>query len=189
MNQEIRSVNTSMKLGISSCLLGREVRYDGGHKLDTFLTYTLGRYVDFIPVCPEVEYGLGIPREPLHLVGDPTFPRLVTTITKRDHTDGMIAWARKRVIELEKEGLCGFIFKSRSPSSGMERVKVYDEQGIAVNEGVGIFARVFMEHFPLLPVEDEERLRDPEIRKSFIERIFTQSVGIEIPTDLRLDQS
>lgn len=166
-------MSSPIKLGISSCLLGQEVRYDAGHKLDRFITDTLGRYVEFVPVCPEVEYGLGIPREPLRLVGDPSSPRLVTVKTNIDHTDGMVLWAKRRVVELEREGLCGFIFKSRSPSSGMERVKVYNERGIPVNKGVGIWAGVFMEHFPLLPVEDEGRLHDPEIRENFIERIFT----------------
>lgn len=166
-------METILKLGISSCLLGREVRYDGGHKLDRFLTDTLGKYAEYIPVCPEVEYGLGTPREALRLVGAPESPRLVTVRTHKDHTDGMLRWAQNRVRELEEEGLCGFIFKSRSPSSGMERVKVYNAKGMPVNKGVGIFARVFMDHFPLLPTEDEGRLYDPEIRENFIERVFT----------------
>ena len=162
-----------IKLGISTCLLGEKVRYDGGHKLDRFLTETLGQYVEYAPVCPEVECGLPIPRESMHLEGDPDSPRLVTIRTKQDMTDRMIQWALKRVGELEKEGLCGFIFKSDSPSSGMERVRVYNEKGMPVKRGVGMFARVFMDHFPLLPVEDEGRLHDPELRENFIERIFT----------------
>jgi uncharacterized protein YbgA (DUF1722 family)/uncharacterized protein YbbK (DUF523 family) len=162
-----------IKLGISTCLLGENVRYDGGHKLDRFLTDTLGQYVEYVPVCPEVECGLTIPREATHLEGDPDSPRLVTIRTKKDMTNRMIQWARKRVAELERRNLCGFIFKSDSPSSGMERVKVYNEKGMPVKKGVGIFARIFMEHFPLLPVEDEGRLHDPELRESFIERIFT----------------
>ena len=162
-----------LRLGISTCLLGENVRYDGGHKLDSFLTDTLGQYVEYIPVCPEVEAGFGIPREPFRLSGDPENPRLVTVRTNQDHTARMLRWARKRVEELEKEGLCGYIFKSGSPSSGMERVKVYDRNGVPAKAGVGIFARVFMEHFPLLPVEDEERLNDPLLRENFIERIFT----------------
>jgi len=161
-----------IKLGISTCLLGENVRYDGGHKLDRFLTDTLGQYVEYVPVCPEVECGLPIPRESMHLEGDPDSPRLLTTRSKQDMTDRMVQWARKRVIDLEKEGLCGFIFKSDSPSSGMERVKVYNEKGMPVKRGVGIFARIFMEHFPLLPVEDEGRLHDPKLRDNFIERIF-----------------
>lgn len=162
-----------IKLGISTCLLGEKVRYDGGHKLDRFLTETLGQYVEYVPVCPEVECGLGTTREALRLVGSPDSPRLVTTHSKQDLTERMVRWARKRVVELEKEDLCGFIFKSDSPSSGMERVRVHTEKGMPAKRGAGVFARIFMEHFPLLPVEDEGRLHDPKLRENFIERIFT----------------
>ena len=162
-----------LKLGISSCLLGEEVRWNAGHKLDRYLTYTLGQFVDFVPVCPEVEAGFGVPRESLRLVGDPEAPRLVTFKTKEDKTEPMLKWAGKRVKELEKEDLCGFIFKSDSPSSGMIRVKVYSEKGMPEKKGVGMFAREFMSHFPRIPVEDDGRLHNPEIRENFIERIFT----------------
>ncbi|MEN6484580.1 MAG: DUF523 domain-containing protein, partial [Syntrophobacteraceae bacterium] len=158
MEDQERRGRSRMKLGVSSCLLGHKVRYDGGQKQDRYLTDVLGRYVEFVPVCPEVEYGLPVPREAMRLAGDPRAPRLVEIRTGRDHTEGMIAWARRRVAELEGEDLCGFVFKSRSPSSGMERVRVYDGKGIPSNRGVGMFARIFMEHFPLLPVEDEGRL-------------------------------
>jgi uncharacterized protein YbgA (DUF1722 family)/uncharacterized protein YbbK (DUF523 family) len=161
-----------IKLGISACLLGENVRYDGGHRLDHFLTDTLGQYVEYVPVCPEVECGLPVPRESMHLEGDPDSPRLVTVRTKEDMTDRMVKWAQKRLAQLEKQDLCGFIFKSDSPSSGMERIKVYNEKGMPVKKGVGMFARIFMEHFPLLPVEDEGRLHDPKLRDNFIERIF-----------------
>ena len=161
-----------IRLGISACLLGENVRYDGGHKLDRFLTDTLGQYVEYVPVCPEVECGLPIPRESMHLEGDPESPSLVTSRTKQDVTDRMVRWAEKRVVEIEEEDLCGFIFKSDSPSSGMERVRVYNEKGMPVKKGIGMFAKIFMEHFPLLPVEDEGRLHDPELRENFIERIF-----------------
>ena len=164
---------TKIKLGISSCLLGEEVRFDGGHKLDRFITETLGKFVDFVPVCPEVECGLGIPREAMHLVAAPDGPRLVTVRTGVDHTERLLAWARKRVVELEQEDLCGFIFKSDSPSSGMERVKIYSGKGMAAKTGVGLFAREFMHHFPLLPVEEEGRLHDPGLRENFLERLFT----------------
>lgn len=160
-------------IGISSCLLGNPVRYDGGHKLDHFLRDTLGQYVDYVPVCPEVECGMGVPRESMRLTGKSEAPHLVTRKTLEDKTDMMVRWASKRVRELEAENLCGFIFKSDSPSSGMERVKVYDEKGMPSKTGVGIFARIFMEHFPLLPVEDEGRLHDAGLRENFIERIFT----------------
>ena len=162
-----------IKLGISSCLMGEKVRYDGGHRLDPFLKETLGQYMEYVPVCPEVECGLPIPRESMHLEGNPESPRLVTSFTKREITKQMIKWAKKRVIELEKEDLCGFIFKSNSPSSSMERVRVYNEQGMPIKKGVGMFARILMEHFPLLPVEDEVRLHDPQLRENFIERIFS----------------
>jgi uncharacterized protein YbgA (DUF1722 family)/uncharacterized protein YbbK (DUF523 family) len=162
-----------IRLGISRCLLGENVRYNGGHALDRYLRDTLGKYVEYVPVCPEVECGFGIPRETLRLTGDPKKPRLVTGRTGVDHTDRMEAWARKRIAELEMETLCGFIFKSDSPSSGMERVKVYDDKGVPRKIGVGVFARIFMEHYPLTPVEEEGRLHDPALRENFIERIFT----------------
>jgi uncharacterized protein YbgA (DUF1722 family)/uncharacterized protein YbbK (DUF523 family) len=159
-------------LGISSCLLGNPVRYDGGHKLDHFLTDTLGNYVAWVPVCPEVESGLPVPREAMHLVGDPEAPRLVTIRSGVDHTARMRKWAKKKVAELEQEDLCGFVFKSRSPSSGMRGVKIYTEAGMPNTTGSGIFAHAFMKHFPLLPVEDEGRLHDPALRENFIERVF-----------------
>ena len=161
------------RVGISACLLGENVRWNGGHKLDRYLTNTLGQFVDYVPVCPEVECGLGIPRETLRLVGDPENPRLVTFKTKIDHTDRMRQWAKNRVEALEKEDLCGFIFKSDSPSSGMIRVKVYNEKGMPEQKGVGMFAQAFMQHVPLIPVEDDGRLHDPNIRENFIEQIFT----------------
>lgn len=161
-----------IRLGVSSCLLGRPVRYDGGHQHDRFLTDTLGQYVEFVPVCPEVECGLTIPREAMRLVGDPVAPRLVTRKSGKDYTDQMKNWASGRVSELALEELDGFIFKRMSPSSGMARVKVYSETGMPSNTGVGIFARSFMEHFPLLPAEEDGRLHDPVLRENFIQRIF-----------------
>ena len=167
------SMLTKIRLGISACLLGEKVRFDGGHKLDRFITETLGKFVEFVPVCPEVECGLGIPREAMHLVAAPEGPRLVTVRTQVDYTELMLAWARKRVVELEQEDLCGFIFKSDSPSSGMERVKIYSGKGGPAKTGVGMFAREFMQHFPLLPVEEEGRLHDPGLRENFLERLFS----------------
>ncbi len=164
---------TKIKLGISSCLLGEKVRYDGGHKLDHFLTETLGQFVEFVPVCPEVGCGLGIPREAMHLLAAPDGPRLVTIRTQVDYTERMLAWAQNRLVELERKDLCGFIFKSGSPSSGMERVKIYSGKGEPARTGVGLFAQEFMQHFPLLPVEDEGRLHDPTVRENFLERLFT----------------
>ena len=163
---------TRPRVGVSTCLLGVNVRYNGGHARDRFLTDTFGQFVEWVPVCPEVECGLPVPREAMRLVGDPASPQLVTIDTKINHTRRMQSWARKRVRELESESLVGFIFKSRSPSSGRERVKVYDAKGVPHRVGVGLWAREFMDHFPLLPVEEEGRLHDPAHRENFIERIF-----------------
>lgn len=161
-----------IRLGVSACLLGEKVRFDGGHKLDHFLTGTLGRFVEYVPVCPEVEMGLPTPRETLRLVGEADAQRLVFSKSGEDVTERMQAWAKTRVAELEKEDLCGFVFKAKSPSSGMERVKLYDRNGVPNKQGVGLFARAFMEHFPLLPVEEDGRLHDPRLRENFIETIF-----------------
>ena len=163
----------NFKVGISSCLLGNPVRWNTGHKLDKFLTHTLGQFVSYVPVCPEVEAGFGVPRESFRLVGDPEHPRLVTFKSKTDHTDRMAAWVDKRVQQLAEEDLCGFIFKSDSPSSGMIRVKVYSDKGMPHKVGIGIFARAFMKQFPLVPVEDDGRLNNPLIRENFIVQIFT----------------
>ena len=162
-----------IKLGISACLLGQKVRYDGGHKQDRFITDTLGKFVEFVPVCPEVECGLGVPREAMRLLGTPDSPRLVTIHTGQDNTERMVRWAGEKIVHLKKEGLCGFIFKSNSPTSGMERIKVYNKDGIPVKKGVGVFSRIFIDHFPLLPVEDEGRLHDPSLRENFLESLFT----------------
>lgn len=164
-----------MRIGISTCLLGENVRYDGGHKLDRYLRDLLGKYVDFVPVCPETESGLPVPREAMRLVGDTLNPRLITIDTRIDHTERLVSWSRQKLDELENEKLCGFIFKSRSPSSGMERVKIYNEKGHPVPKGRGIFAGMFMDRFPLLPVEEDGRLHDPVLRENFITRIFVFS--------------
>lgn len=160
-----------IRIGISACLLGDEVRFDGGHKRDRFLTDTLGPFVDWVKVCPEVEMGLGTPRETLRLVAANGTLRLITTRTQIDHTDGMNAWAATRVETLAGEGLSGFVLKKDSPSCGMARVKVY---GLPMPErsGRGLFATALMERFPNLPVEEEGRLSDPRLRENFIERVF-----------------
>jgi len=162
----------TIRLGISTCLLGQEVRYDGGHKLDRFLVNTLGKYVEWAPVCPEVETGLPVPREPMHLTGNPENPRLVTIKTGQDLTERMQAWARERVEQLAKLELHGFVFKKNSPSSGLYRVKVYDENGVPRRIGTGIFPREVMKRFPLLPLEEEGRLHDMHLRENFIDRVF-----------------
>lgn len=169
-----------IRLGISSCLLGERVRYDGGHKLDYFLKNTLGNFVEWVPVCPEVESGLPVPREALRLVGSVDDPRLVTTRSGIDHTERIRQWATGRLRRIEREELCGFIFKSRSPSSGLRGVKVYPLSGAPNRSGTGIFARAFMERFPLLPIEDDGRLHDPLLRENFVERVFVFRRGREL---------
>lgn len=163
----------TIRLLVSACLLGEKVRYDGGHKRDPFLLETLSAFVAWVPVCPEVDCGLPVPREAMRLVGDPKNPRLVTGRTGEDHTERMVRWANARLDELSRLDLCGYVCKKDSPSSGMERVKVYAGEGPPARTGAGIFTRMFMERFPLVPVEEEGRLTDPVLREMFIERVFS----------------
>jgi len=162
-----------IKIGISSCLLGNMVRYDGNHSHDPFLTQTLGLFTEYIPVCPEVECGMSIPREAIRLMGDPENPRLVSNEKNIDKTEAMKTWAEGKLKALEKDNLCGFIFKSKSPSCGLYRIKVYGGKGGFSKTGTGIFARAFTEKFPRIPVEESGRLQDPELRENFIENIFS----------------
>jgi len=161
-----------LRLGVSSCLLGEQVRFDGGHKHDRFLTDVLGRYVQWVPVCPELEAGMGVPREPVRLAGDHAAPRMIGTRTGTDHTTAMRRLAATRVRQLAALDLHGYVFKLGSPSCGMERVRVYGASGPPARRGRGIFAAAFMAALPLLPVEEEGRLNDPLLRESFIERVF-----------------
>ena len=161
-----------IRIGISACLLGEKVRYDGGHKRDAYLVETFGRYVEWVPVCPEVEMGLGTPRETLRLVRTQGDIRLIMPRTGADHTEAMRAYASRRVAELAKEDLCGYVLKKGSPSCGMERVRVFNPQGVPAKSGRGLFAAALLEHFPLLPVEEEGRLSDPRQRENFVERVF-----------------
>lgn len=167
-------MDTEIVIGVSSCLLGNPVRYDGGHKRDTYITDTLSKYFRFMPVCPEVECGLPVPREAMRLVGDVEKPRLLTNRSGQDHTEQMQQFCNNRVEKFKDEELCGFIFKKDSPSSGLFRVKVYHSSGqSSIKEGRGIFAKTMAEYFPLLPMEEEGRLHDLIIRENFIEHIFS----------------
>lgn len=161
-----------IRIGVSSCLLGEHVRYDGGHKRDSWIVDTLGKHLSFVPVCPEVESGMPVPREAMRLEGDPESPRLMTRSSRVDKTDQMLSFCRRKVEELATERLCGFIFKKDSPSSGLYRVKVYQPGQGGVKQGSGLFARAFVTRFPLIPVEEEGRLNDPVLRENFIERVF-----------------
>jgi uncharacterized protein YbgA (DUF1722 family)/uncharacterized protein YbbK (DUF523 family) len=161
-----------IRLGVSGCLLGQEVRYDGGHKRDAFLTDVLGPFVEWVPVCPEMEVGLGVPRPPIRLLGDPAAPRLVVEKTGEDLTSRMRRWAGGRIDELAALGLHGYVLKRGSPSCGLIRVRVYGEDGLPGRVGRGVFAAALTDALPLLPVEEEGRLTDAGIREGFIERVF-----------------
>jgi uncharacterized protein YbgA (DUF1722 family)/uncharacterized protein YbbK (DUF523 family) len=161
-----------IRIGISACLLGEEVRYNGGHKRDAFLTDTFGRYVEWVPVCPEVELGMGTPRPPIRLERIGGSPRLIMPSTGGDYTDAMRGYAERRVAGLARLDLDGYVLKKDSPSCGMERVKVYHGAGAPSKDGRGLFADVLLTRLPDLPVEEEGRLNDPALRESFISRVF-----------------
>ena len=160
------------KLGISACLLGQTVRYDGGHKRDNFLTDTLGRFVEWVPVCPELEVGMGVPREPVRLLGKADDPSMIAERSGKDWTAAMKRFATARAGELKRLNLSGYVFKKDSPSCGMARVKVYSPRGGATRMGSGLFATVVKDALPLMPAEEEGRLKDPVLRENFIERVF-----------------
>jgi uncharacterized protein YbgA (DUF1722 family)/uncharacterized protein YbbK (DUF523 family) len=163
----------SIRVGISSCLLGEKVRFDAGHKKDVYLTDVLGKYFEWVPVCPELEVGMGVPREAVRLTGDPESPRMVGVKSGNDWTDRMGKYSSKRAAQLAKSDLSGFILKSKSPSCGMERIRIYTDRGMPGGNGVGLFAAALMNEFPLLPVEEEGRLNDAALRDNFIVRIFS----------------
>jgi len=178
------------RIGISSCLLGNKVRHDGGHKHDVLITQTFGRHVEWVPVCPEFEVGMGVPRETVRLVGSPANPKMIADKSVKDWTREVQSYADKRVRRLEEMNLSGYILKKDSPSCGMERVRVYPEpprgvkdrystgygvygpKGMPNKQGRGLFAQTLMTKLPLLPVEEEGRLYNPGLRENFIERVF-----------------
>ena len=161
-----------IRIGISSCLLGNNVRYDGGNKLDQYLIDTFGRFVEWVPVCPEVEAGLSVPREPMQLVADGLRTRLFTIETRKDLTDVLARWTAGRQKLLGQEGVCGFVLKARSPSCGVRDAELFSASGESVGTRAGLFAEAIMNRFPSLPVEDEERLRGSGAREQFLARIL-----------------
>ncbi len=183
-------MDSKPRIGISSCLLGNKVRHDGGHKHEPFITQTLGRHVEWVPVCPELEVGMGVPRETVRLVGSPSNPKMIAGKSGKDWTREMQSYANKQVRRLEEMNLSGYILKKNSPSCGMEHVRVYPEpprvvkgrystgygvyspKGMPNKQGRGLFAQTLMTKFPLLPVEEEGRLYNPGLRENFIERVF-----------------
>jgi uncharacterized protein YbbK (DUF523 family) len=170
-----------LRVGISSCLLGQNVRYDGGHKRDELVTGPLARFVTFVPVCPEVEVGMGTPREPIRLERRGGVVRLVAPESGEDHTESMRRYAERRVAELERMDLSGYVLKSDSPSCGMERVRVWGE-GTSARAGRGVFATVLLARLPLLPVEEEVRLHDLPLLESFVERVFAYHLARRVKT-------
>lgn len=158
-------------IGISSCLLGERVRYDGGHKGHSYITKTLGQYFDFRPFCPEVSIGLGIPRKPIRLWRNQEKKIRCVNMgnTELDYTDELTKCGAEQ--KEWQQQLCGYILKKDSPSCGMERVKVWGNI-MPIREGVGVYSRCLMDNFPYLPVEEEGRLGDPALRENFIQRVF-----------------
>jgi uncharacterized protein YbgA (DUF1722 family)/uncharacterized protein YbbK (DUF523 family) len=166
------SLGNPIRIGISACLLGEKVRYDGGHKHDRYLTDILGPYFEWVPVCPEVELGLGTPRESMRLERLEDGIHMIMPKSGRDLTESMTAYARARVEKLAGEELCGYILKNDSPSCGMARVRVYGPGGMPARTGRGLFAEALTLRFPSLPIEEEGRLCDPRLRENWIERVF-----------------
>lgn len=161
-----------ISIGISTCLLGEKVRFDAGHKRDLFITDILGVYFSFVPVCPEIDIGMGVPRESVRLVGAEDSPKMLGARSNKDWTHKMNRYAIQKVKKIDKQKLRGFILKKDSPSCGMERVRVYNDKGMAVRNGRGLFAKQLLDKNPLLPVEEEGRLNDPNLRDNFIVRVF-----------------
>jgi uncharacterized protein YbbK (DUF523 family) len=160
-----------LRIGVSACLLGENVRYDGGHKLEPVITGILGELFGLVAICPETGCGLSVPREPMRLEGNPAAPNLVVISTAQDLTHIMEHYCREETARLAKLGLSGFIFKARSPSCGLSRVEVF-EGGKPGAIGRGLFAAAMAARFPMMPMEEEEQLRLPEARESFIRRLL-----------------
>jgi uncharacterized protein YbgA (DUF1722 family)/uncharacterized protein YbbK (DUF523 family) len=161
-----------LRIGVSACLLGQRVRYDGNHKHDDFVADVLGNHVSFVPVCPEMEIGLGVPRETLRLEKRGDDVHMIGNETGADHTRAMRSYAKRKVRQLRELGLRGYVFKKGSPSCGMERVRVYGGKDMPPVPGRGLYADELMRTLSLLPCEEEGRLRDARLRESFIERVF-----------------
>ena len=171
---EWHAEETPLRLGVSSCLLGQEVRYDGGHARDRFVTDVLATWLEFVPVCPEAEMGLGVPRPTIRLERHGEAVRLVEPRSGEDLTERMEAFAARRVAALREEDLDGYVLKKNSPSCGLERLKIHTN-GQSEKNGRGLFAKALVEGWPGLPVEEEGRLNDPHLRENFIERVFARN--------------
>ncbi len=160
-----------IRIGVSACLLGEHVRYDGDTRPHPWVRDELPRHATLVPVCPESELGMGVPREPVDLLGEKAAPRMVGVTSGEDWTDRMNAWCRRRLAELLAEGLDGFVLKSRSPSCGMGSTPVYPERGAEPVDGNGLFVLVLREMCPEWPVVKDEDLDDADGREAFLKRI------------------
>ena len=172
MTENSEEAKTVIRVGVSSCLLGQEVRYDSGHKKDRYLTDILDDYVEWVSVCPEVESGMPTPRPAMRLVEDGQNVRMAEIKSNIDHTTQMTKFSQLRVRKLRDQNLCGYILKKNSPSCGMTRVKIWKDKGMPRRDGRGLYASALMDAYPNLPVEEEGRLHDAALRENFIERVF-----------------
>lgn len=166
------AIEAPIRIGVSACLLGQAVRFDGGHKRSEFIVDIFGPFVEFVPVCPEVEVGLGVPRESLRLVREGSEIRLVGNKRGTDRTEAMRRYSDRRTAALTTDNLSGYVLKKDSPSCGMERVRIYGNDGMPTRNGRGLYADALMRRFPNLPIEEEGRLNDARLRDNFIERVF-----------------
>jgi len=177
-NQPQRTSQTDgsepVRIGVSACLLGTAVRFNGGHQRSNYVAESLSQFVQYVPVCPEVEIGLGTPREAIRLKrsdgGGPL--QLIGSRTGSDHTEAMQQYSICKLDQLDALNLSGYIFAKNSPTCGVHRVRVYDQNGVPSREGRGLFAAAVVERWPLLPVEEDGRLNDPQLRESFLHRVF-----------------
>lgn len=170
---QVERAQPSIRIGVSACLLGHGVRFDGGHKRNRFIIDKLSHFAELIPVCPEVGAGLGTPRETIRQSVASGSLRVVGSRSGIDHTDALQSFSERAVSNLG--GLCGFVLQSRSPTCGMERVRVYDAGGVPKKNGVGVFAAALMSAYPELPLEEDGRLCDPMLRESFLAAVFTRA--------------
>ena len=165
-------VNSKIPVGVSSCVLGQKVRFDGGHKNSQFVASELADYCDFLPICPEVGAGMPVPRPTIRLTKIDDEIRLVETkVVENDHTDIMVEYSKNKVAEIKQQPLCGYIVCAKSPTCGMERVRVYQDNR-ADKEGVGLYTKELMSQMPWLPIEEDGRLNDPVLKENFISRIY-----------------
>ena len=170
--------NSLIRIGVSACLNGEKVRYDGDHRRNHFVAETLAGLFELVPVCPESELGMGIPRETVDLHGSIDAPRMIGTHGHKDWTDAMNAWALKRIQGLAALNLCGFVFKKGSPSCGVRNVPLIQTDGEPLLEGRGLFVMAFTKTFPEIPIEDELKLEDSEVQKDFIRKVYARHAAI-----------